>query len=204
MPHRSFAHGAEVLAADFNPYVADQVVATYPNAAARTAEWGAVVPPLGAVSLLTDGGTLHVWNGTRWSLPWSLPWGLLDYKLAPGPSQTVNAWTDVTGLTSTLTYVANRRIKLTAYTQMQSTASVCVAGTNIQEGVNVVGGSNTTSEAAGHPVTQCPFTVISPTAGADTYKVQAQTGSPSGQVLYYATTPASLLIEDIGPNGAPA
>ena len=204
MPHKSYVAGDHVLANDFNPNVADQVVASFANAAARASAWPA--PPVGACSTLIDAanlGRLWVWTGTQWVPPWGTAWGVLDFKVA-GAVQTINAWTDVTGLSSTLTYLANRRIKLTAYGQMQGTSSAIVAGMNLMEGATVLGGSNSTSEAANHPVSQWPVAIVTPTAGAHTYKVQAQTGSANGQMIYYATTPAFLLVEDVGPAGPPA
>ena len=58
MPKKTWAIGEEVIAADFNPNVADQVVAVFASAAARTAGWPA--PPEGAVTYLTDTNVLRV------------------------------------------------------------------------------------------------------------------------------------------------
>lgn len=65
--HKTYNIGDEVLAADFNPFVMDQIVAVYASAAARTAGWP--TPPNGAVSYLQDHpGQLYVYNGTAWIL----------------------------------------------------------------------------------------------------------------------------------------
>jgi hypothetical protein len=65
MPHKNWAPNEAVYSADFNPDVADQVVATFPDAATRSAQWA--LPPTGAVSTLLDtAGVLWQWNGTAW------------------------------------------------------------------------------------------------------------------------------------------
>jgi hypothetical protein len=62
--HKVWAIGEEVIQSDFQPIVADQVVAVFVTAAARTAGWPG--PPPGAVSYLTDAQALQVFNGTSW------------------------------------------------------------------------------------------------------------------------------------------
>jgi hypothetical protein len=63
--HKTYNIGDEVLAADFNPYVMDQVVTVWASAAARTAGWA--TPPNGAQSYLQDHpGALYCYNGTAW------------------------------------------------------------------------------------------------------------------------------------------
>ena len=58
MPQKTWAVGEEVLAADFNTYVQNQVVPQFPTTAARDAAW--VAPPDGAVCVTTDKGA--VWR----------------------------------------------------------------------------------------------------------------------------------------------
>lgn len=64
MPYKVWAIGEETLATDFNDYVQEQVVATFPNAAARTAAIAAPNP--GQVSWLNDTKRLEMWDGTAW------------------------------------------------------------------------------------------------------------------------------------------
>lgn len=63
-PHKNWAIGEEVVAADFNPLIANQIVATFASAAARAAEWPS--PPHGAQSYLTGTNSLESFDGTNW------------------------------------------------------------------------------------------------------------------------------------------
>lgn len=77
--------GEEVLAADFNTFVQDQVVATFPNAAARSTALPS--PKIGQLSYLTDVKRLEEYtdkSGTPgWYRPWGTPWGNITYGTFP-------------------------------------------------------------------------------------------------------------------------
>lgn len=75
MPTKVWVAGEEALATDFNAMVQEQVVATFPSAAARNAAIPAPKP--GQFSFLTDTGTLHAYFNGAWTLPWSQPWGIV-------------------------------------------------------------------------------------------------------------------------------
>lgn len=63
--HKTWAVGEEVLAADWGPYISDQIVAVFASAAARASGWTS--PPTGAWSTLLDSpGALWHFNGTAW------------------------------------------------------------------------------------------------------------------------------------------
>ena len=64
MPYKLWTVGEEVLAADFNAFVQEQCVATFPNAAARTAAISS--PPEGMLTYLEDLNRYETWNGTAW------------------------------------------------------------------------------------------------------------------------------------------
>jgi hypothetical protein len=65
VPHKTWLAGEEVVDTDFNPIIANQIVAQFPNAAGRTAGWAS--PPVGAVSHLADSpGVLWVYFGGTW------------------------------------------------------------------------------------------------------------------------------------------
>lgn len=64
MPYKVWATGEEALAADFNPYLQEQVIATFANAAARDA--GILTPRNGQFAYLVDRGILSKYDGTAW------------------------------------------------------------------------------------------------------------------------------------------
>src|SRR5262245_53980923 len=64
MPFKTWAVGEEVLAADFNSYVQRQVVAAFPNAAARTAALAS--PTKGMLTWLDDVARYEKWDGAAW------------------------------------------------------------------------------------------------------------------------------------------
>lgn len=92
MPHKIWVVGEEVLAADFNDYVQEQVIATFPTSSAR----GTAIPsPLkGMMTYIADVNRYEYWDGAAWKQPapthgvgslWSLhPDGT---SVVPGPIQ---------------------------------------------------------------------------------------------------------------------
>jgi hypothetical protein len=89
MPSKIWVVGEEVLAADFNNYVQEQVVATFGTAAARDA--AIVAPNEGQTCYLTTPGQLLVYHGTYgWRPPWNLPWGSIK-EATPFTSPTLSA-----------------------------------------------------------------------------------------------------------------
>jgi hypothetical protein len=63
--HKTWAIGEEVISADFNPIIADQVACVFASAAARTAAWP--TPPTGALSIRLDSlPNVEMFNGTAW------------------------------------------------------------------------------------------------------------------------------------------
>lgn len=76
MPTKVWAVGEEVLAADFNDYVQEQVVAVFATAAARDAAIPA--PNAGQCCVLTDTNVLQQYRATAptgWWKPWNTAWG---------------------------------------------------------------------------------------------------------------------------------
>lgn len=66
MPYKTWVVGEEVLAADFNAFVQKQVVATFPNAAARDAAIPAPNP--GMKAWLDDVALEQVYDGAKWAV----------------------------------------------------------------------------------------------------------------------------------------
>ncbi len=144
---------------------------------------------------------------TGWQKPWSMPWGIVDYQERTS-DVTISGngtYTNITGLTSTKTYVANRRIKITV-------GALVVPGDDGSLGTLAIRESSTELQVArGYLVsmlldqTLTATKVLTPTAGSHTYVGSAtHTGATNGRIEASSTRPAFILIEDIGPSTTPA
>lgn len=119
-------------------------------------------------------------------------------------NQTINSATpvDLTSLTVTVTVVAGRRIKITGCVALGGNTAGDEYNCSIREG------GTTLQQAADSQVvaadarlyTLTPICVLTPSAGAHTYKLSAFRSRGSGDVFLVAsaTLPAFILVEDIG------
>ena len=159
------------------------------------------------------GRLVYTAAGSKWVLvafwtqnkPWDMPWGFIDYKVSTTVQNGLTvASTDVTGLSSTQTYIANRRIKLSLICEISSNATADALTCAIQEGATVLNRGVGYSTIVSSAVSTSCFYVGSPAAGSHTYKaVATRYGSGTYAIGASSTSPATLLIEDIGPTAAP-
>ena len=137
MPSKIWAVGEEVLAADFNDYVQEQVVATFPNAAARTAAIAAPLP--GMLTYLADVGRLEQYTDKAtpagWSRPWGEAWGRIG-EVTP-PNITLTGVVFIPGTSITIA-TAGRRMEYTLTGYMLKPDGVVGAGVL---SVNIGGGA---------------------------------------------------------------
>jgi len=88
MPTKNWIAGEEVLASDFNTYVQQQIVGTFPSTAARNAAFtgggGAITPRAGMITYLGDTNRFEFYNGSAWS-PYN---GTVYVPSVPGTQQT--------------------------------------------------------------------------------------------------------------------
>lgn len=112
MPQKTWVVGEEVLAADFNTYVQNQVVARFPTVAARDAAWPAATAAAGAVSVTTDTGTIWQVVGPAWVAVGTPPTGGTWRKAATGlvvPTATVTyvPWDNESSDTDNMVTIGN-------------------------------------------------------------------------------------------------
>lgn len=81
MPWKVWVAGEEVIAADWNQLVQEQVTATFATAAARTA--AITTPKVGQITYLVDSQRVDRWDGSAWR---AVPYGDLGYS-----AQTTNS-----------------------------------------------------------------------------------------------------------------
>ena len=152
---------------------------------------------------------LYSYTGTRWNKgpSWNAPWGFLVRGVASGNSG-IGALQDLTGMTATYTFVANRNIEirtqvLWATSNMASPHYWWLLYEGAGSIDNYVMSSLRYNNAFGWTEWSTGSHWLSPTAGAHTYKVRASgfAGSNTGIV---GATSSQICIIDHGPNGAPA
>lgn len=126
------------------------------------------------------------------------PAGLLGYAEQQGPQAVTGAEADLTGLSVTFTVAAGRKVRLRAVVMDTHTVAAGWDHIYIREGVTLITEAQVTFSAgvAGLLVAE---RIITPTAGAHTYKVTflAEAGTANigtaGRALY-----STLTAEDVG------
>jgi hypothetical protein len=196
--------GATITSA-WGSTVRDQIVTPFANAGTRSGEIGSAVP--GQVTTLTASDNtngLYVWNGLGWRAPWNMPWGVVSISAVPGKAD----FTSTIGYSSTFTWTAvnhrNYRVTLTGNMENSTVTGVDLSlGIYNNAGTPVLqvlypktnrAGINESGLAGGSQLYQ------STASGTQTWKVGCIASSGSTTCTF---TPSSLIIEDIGPNGAP-
>jgi hypothetical protein len=132
----------------------------------------------------------------------NLPRGVLGYAQVTAGQASITSEVDVTGLSVTVTVGASRRIKVTAYGLVYTTVANDWAIVRVKEGTTQLRSLGAvTMPTASRPETFGGSVVLTPSAGAHTYKLTALRASGSGSITFDAasTDPAFILVEDIGP-----
>ncbi len=117
MPTKTWAPGEAVIAADFNSYVQQQVVATFANAAARAA---AITTPLpGMLTWVADKARLEYYTGAGWRPTAPRP---VASGSNPGSVSAGSDWVSVFRLSATLEFAARTRLYVSGHlnTEIQS------------------------------------------------------------------------------------
>lgn len=125
--------------------------------------------------------------------------GTLGYAQITANQATISTEVDITSLTVTVTVAAGRRIRVSCFTELFGTVAGDQSQVNIYQDGSIVMQSIMRHAATGrlcHPVS----VVLTPSAGAHTYKLTALRASGTGTftVNGSATAPAYVLAEDIG------
>jgi hypothetical protein len=154
-----------------------------------------------------DTQRLMVWNGSAWVRSNSRgPYGRMGYAERT-TATTINAGAsdvDVPSLSITFTAEAGRTYKVTLNGYLIGSVANDRAAMSIKEGSTTLQSmSNFLLAASGSAYQQLlEAIIVSPSAGAHTYKVAIRRSSGSGNVNMYSDsqTKAFLLVEDIGPS----
>lgn len=202
MAFKTFTAGAVLTASDVNTYLAKQAVVVCTSTTRPSS------PPEGMTIYETDTDKLlsYTTSTTGWVPPWNMPWGTL--AAVSTTTATTSIGTSLTllgGLTSTLTPTANRRLKISWLANM-STADTAARA----KAVALTDGSGTqlqswyVSTDANLSYTGQGVHYMNSTGSSMTWQVRANISANTCATNFTSTSPGILVVEDIGPNGAPA
>ncbi len=128
--------------------------------------------------------------------------GWIGYAEQTGDQGAITTEVDLTSLTVTVTVGTGRRIRISARTLVVSTVANDIAALNIKEGAAQLQ-TGRTGALSGTAVSVgiSADVILTPTAGAHTYKLAMarETGTGTLTNKAAATAPAFIAVEDLGP-----
>jgi hypothetical protein len=147
-----------------------------------------------------------------WRRPWKMPWGVMasGYVEATANQTGITTGpTDLTSLTLTNTFVANRRIRITFKGSFVANAGAGLVEVYLREGAtNISQFGNFAKQNATDARIVHGAVVLTPTAASHAYKVSVTCNAfavdLNANALPGNPGPAWMSIEDMGPNGAAA
>lgn len=182
---------------------------SFATTAARDA---AITSPVAGMTAYINSGDssegLYSYTGTTWNKgpSWNAPWGLLASGVSSG-NTVIGALQDLTGMTATATFIANRNIELRAQIQWSTTnmatpnyISYIYEGATGLTGVHV---SLAANNAFGWQQIVVHSYWLNPTAGSHTYNVKGSAYPAAGATGIVTATVSNFRIIDHGPSGAP-
>ena len=194
---------------DLRP-VANQVgkIPTFNTSALATA---AIPSPVDGQAYYQNTGTISEgplwWNGSAWRLPWSMPWGLVATANSTAGTSAVTTTETVQLTSSSYTALASRYYKATFMT----TFAGSVAGDLFQVQLRRDNAAGTSFGAERFGVVANPFQnsmcvilFFTTPAGAQTVCATLQRIVGTGTALVTTGLQSQIIVEDIGPAGAPA
>jgi hypothetical protein len=207
---KTFTAGAVLTASDVNNYLMEQSVMYFATTTAR--DTAITSPEDGMVAYIGSNDSsegLYTYNGTAWRKGpgWNAPWGVISYVQTTTAQTGITTRVDVTSMTTgSITYVANRLLRITVQTPKMSGS---VADTRLEvflmNGATTLSSCTSTTVVAGVGNSTNLSFYDTTTAGARTYDLEvALSGAGTGSISASATNPFQLIVEDIGPSGAPA
>lgn len=128
------------------------------------------------------------------------PRGVLGYAQVVASQAGITTEVDLTGLSVAVTVAAGRRIRITGHAMFSGSVADNIAGFFINEGATRLQERGALCRPATWNMLAHAEVVLTPSAGAHTYKLRGLLWGGSGTVTMYAaaTGPAFILVEDIG------
>ena len=222
MAYTTLVSGTNITSSWANASVRDQVVSPFVTSAARTA---AITSPVaGMVSSLTTYDLtegIEFYNSAgQWRKPWNMPWGIitttaggtsnLGYVIVTAPQTGITSTlVDLTNLSMTFNAIANRMYRVNVHCNFYASQADNTATLALNVSASNVAFSHTSALSTGTTSLRTaelarPF--VNSAAQSLVVKMQAQLQTGTGSVIMHAgaANVATMLIEDIGPSGAPS
>jgi hypothetical protein len=137
---------------------------------------------------------------TGWTRPWNVAWGYLAVAQVTANQGSIGTATDLTSLTSgAITFVANRQVRISGYIAALGAAGGGLARLDIKESATILASDQEIMQTSNTGLRA--VAIISPSAGAHTYKLTfgRTSGADTLTMVASSTAPAFILVEDIGP-----
>lgn len=193
MAFKTFLAGDVLTASEVNTYLMKQAVIVCTSGTRPGS------PVEGMTIYETDTDKVLFYDGATWNLPKNVAGGVLGYAQAVSDQTGITTETDLTTLSVTVTVGASRRIRVSSQLSPYSTVAGDSVWGRIKEGATTLQFSQATMNGAQAESTTITA-IVSPSAGAHTYKVsltrQGGTGSVTSQAS--STAPAFICVEDVG------
>jgi hypothetical protein len=212
MPYTTINSGDYITSSWANANVRDQVVTPFASSASRTSS--ITVPVAGMVSALTTNtateGIYEYNSAGQWRAPWNLSWGVVALdNLTTSENVTATSFSDVNGFVTSSFTPVNRRyyrvtLSVTAKQVLQSasnTLSLQIVST--AAAANIGKQIDQTLQTTDYQSAIATFWINNTATAATTYKVQAKTSGGTA-VLDGVTYNCAVIVEDMGPSGAPS
>lgn len=201
MAFKVFVDGVVLPASDLNTYLMKQAI----NVCTSGTRPASPTEGQPIYETDTDRFLIYTTATTTWRQPWNLPWGYMGHAVVTSVQTGITTTVDLTGLTTTFTAVTNRRYRAMLHTAWDSTVSLDVAAINIYQGASPISYSQQKIDQAGNQITIDAFAYFTG-SGSTTIKATGGRAAGSGtlQTTATATNQFYLIVDDLGPSGAPS
>lgn len=206
---KTFTAGAVLTASDVNNFLMEQGVMYFATTTAR--DTAITAPEDGMVAYIGSNDAnegLYTYNGTAWRKGpgWNAPWGVVATANSTAGTAGVTAET-VQLTSSSFTALANRYYKATFMTTFFGTVDGDLFQVLLRR--DNVSGTAYGAERFGVPANpfqtfMCVTLFFTTSAGAQTVCATVQRIGGSGNAGMVSGLQAQIIVEDIGPSGAPS
>lgn len=149
---------------------------------------------------------VYFFSGSSYKRPWSMPWGQVAEAVVTAPV-TATTVVDITGLTVTFTWFANRLLRTTIIARSESTVANDLVGIQITDAAGTAlsemdQNADVVNKGQPHEVTHSETSTSSATTRKG--RLLRVSGTGTAKVNATATLKVFLRVDDVGPGGSPS